>query len=134
MLLMLSSPGRANIDRAWQLSQELETLTPESARDFYGHYGQILAGGVVARAGLPDSARRVLDRARVGLEGDPDRELAGYEAVMRTLLGDHDEAIRLLKIYVAANPDHLFNPDGEVHWWWRDLRDHSDFQSILGGH
>ena len=50
---------------------------------------------------------------------------------MRVQMGDFDEAIALLKEYVASNPDHSFNVGGNVHWWWRDIRSRPEFQALL---
>ena len=41
---------------------------------------------------------------------------------MRTLIRDYDEAIDLLKRYVAANPGHEFVAQAGTVWWWRELR------------
>ena len=75
-------------------------------------------GGTIARAGLADSARSVLLRARDmgNPEIDATQELLHIEAYMRSLLGDNDEAIDLLKRYVAANPDHDFAHTASTGW------------------
>jgi hypothetical protein len=93
----------------------------------------MLAGGTLARAGLPDSARAVLDRARAMIthEIDPDQELLTVEAYQRTLLGEYDLAVDLLKRYAAANPGH-FDGTSAAAWWWRDLQNHPGFQELLG--
>lgn len=130
---MLISPwAEPDVDRAWQLSQALDTLVPESLRQFEGHRALMVVGGVLARAGLADSARNVLVAARAGREVDPERQLALDEAVSRTLLGDYDEAIDLLTSYVAMNPGHDFDIDRELHWYYRPLRDHPGFRQVVG--
>ena len=48
---------------------------------------------------------------------------------MRTLLGDHDEAIELLKRYAAVNP----GVDLHDNWWWRPLRDHPRWREVAVG-
>jgi len=50
------------------------------------------------------------------------------EAFMRTLLGEHDEAINLLKRFVAANDP--FQVGGDLHWWWRSLQSHPRFREV----
>jgi hypothetical protein len=69
-------------------------------------------------------------RANVTHEVDPTQVLLSLEAYMRTHLGDHDEAIDLLKRYVAANPDHPFVETAGTAWWWRELRNHPRFKEI----
>jgi hypothetical protein len=53
-----------------------------------------------------------------------------YEAAIRTLIGDHEQAIELLRLYVSANPQ-AFQAGEETHWWWRPLRDYPRFQALL---
>ncbi len=91
----------------------------------------MLVGGILARANLADSARAVLVRARAGFDVDPTRELPFIEAHMRTLVGDHDEAVALLENLVAASADPESAIDAD-YWWWRDLREHPGFQRLTG--
>jgi serine/threonine-protein kinase len=130
--MMLSPSAEPNVDRAWRLFQALDTLQSESLREFAGHRARMVVGGVIARAGLADSARSVLVAARAGREVDPERQLALDEAVMRALLGDLDEAIDLMTDYVAVNPGHDFVLDRELHWFYRPLRDHPGFRQLTG--
>ena len=55
-------------------------------------------------------------------EDDPAQSLLSVEAYARTLVGDDDEAINLLKRYAASNPDHGFEETAITVWWWRELR------------
>jgi hypothetical protein len=93
-----------------------------------------LAGGVLARANALDSARSVFERARqqISPEFDPDLELFAVEAFVRTLSGDLDEAIDLLKQYQAANPGHDFSRRLGT-WWWRDVRNHPRYRELEVG-
>jgi hypothetical protein len=90
---------------------------------------------VVARAQLVDSARSVWDRTRGGVTAQVDRgdNLAAIEAYVRTLAGDMDEAIDLLKRAVAANPDHDFAGAAGRSWWWRELRQFPRWRELAGG-
>ncbi|MEO7822683.1 MAG: hypothetical protein ABIS15_03670, partial [Gemmatimonadaceae bacterium] len=96
---------------------------------------QIVVAAVLARAGLPDSARRVLARARADRETDPRGELIGYEAFVRTMLGDRKEAIDLLQRYLTDHPEHRRGFAKVNAWWWRDLQTDPRFQTLiaLGG-
>ena len=126
-LVMMTTTQRApDVEEAWRLLGELRTLTPD-ARD-QGR-AQMLVGGVIARAGLADSARTVLLRGRAGPAVDPEGELLLFEARMRMLLGENGEAIDILKQYVTTNPGH-FGRDGGVTWWWRALRNDPRFQEL----
>jgi hypothetical protein len=121
-----------SVERAWELAARVEQLSPESRRDYNRRYAHLTVGGVLARAGLTDSARSVLLSARAGPEVDPTRNLLYIEAYMRVLLGDEDEAIDLMKLYFAANPaeDHGGGEDEELFWWWQDLQNHPRFREL----
>jgi tetratricopeptide (TPR) repeat protein len=135
-LLLMATPVRPpDVDRAWQLVALLDTVTPEAFRSYLRLESRLRAGGVIARAGLKDSARHVLDRARAATTqaADPGQELLAIEAYERTLLGDRDGAIALLKRYSAANPGH-FERGKDISWWWRDLKDDPRFKALVGAH
>jgi hypothetical protein len=86
---------------------------------------------VLARAGLADSARRVLVRARADQKVDPRGELMGYEAFVRAQLDDKNEAIDILQRYLAAHPDHR-RGFGKVNgWWWQPLESDPRFKTLI---
>ncbi len=131
LMIMTTGLQQPDVDQAWRLKEQLTQLVPEAVREFQSHRAQMWVGGALARADLPDSARAVLVDARVGADVDPDFELAWAEAGMRVFVGDYDEAIRLLKLYLSANP--AIDPDAvpnEPYWWWRDLEDHPEFDRV----
>ncbi len=99
LLRLMTSPAvQPDTDEARELVASLDTLAPEHERAYWQLKGEMMFGGILARAGLPDSARSVLARARsrVTYEIDPNWELLTVEAYMRTLLGDYEEAVALL--------------------------------------
>jgi serine/threonine-protein kinase len=132
LLVMATGTSPLDVDHAWQLQREVADLVPEPVREFQSSRAQMWVGGILARAGLPDSARAVLGEARVTPQVDPDYELSWLEAYMRVLLGDNDEAIRLLRLYLSANPgfDTGEPQTGDPYWWWRDLQEHPDYEEI----
>jgi serine/threonine-protein kinase len=133
-LTLMTTPARApDVNRAWQLVGHLDSVTPAAQRPYIRIEARLKAGGVLARAGLKDSARHVLERARAARTpaADPTQDLLGIEAYQRILLGDRDEAIALLKRYAAANPGH-FERGKDVSWWYRDLRNDPRFQALIG--
>jgi len=93
---------------------------------------QNAVAAVLARAGLGDSARHLLARSRGGPDVDPEVELLSYQAFAYLLLGDRDEALRLLKEQVAANPAHRAGLARSTHWWWRDIKDDPRFKQLIG--
>jgi hypothetical protein len=120
------------VEKAWQLLSEYERLAPASSREFTRSYGEMLVAMALARAGLSDSAKRVATGARADATVDPTRDLAQLEAVVRLLLGERDEALRLLSTYVAANPHVRDAMARDQTWWFRDLRGDPRWRSLLG--
>jgi serine/threonine-protein kinase len=135
-LWLLTTPNAdLDIERAWRLARQADSLTPGAQLPFRSRIRQIVVASVIGRAGRRDSAMAVLGRARTAdPKIDPSQDLVGYEAVMRALIGDADTAITILKRYVATHPDHSFRRDGMLHWWWRDLERRPAFQAVLSGH
>ena len=70
--MMTTNVRDPDVDEAWRLLEELETLTsiPLEPRR-----SRMLVGGVIARAGLSDSANSVLLSARAGHDIVPQCEL-----------------------------------------------------------
>jgi hypothetical protein len=55
------------------------------------------------------------------------------EAAVRVMLGDHDEAVRLLKDYLTVNPHHRRGFANRTAPWWRDLQDNPKFKALIAG-
>jgi serine/threonine-protein kinase len=131
-LWMMTTPlADPDVPRAWRLLEEMDALTPDPVREHQRHRGEMIVGGVLARAELADSARTVLLGAREGFDTDPTGGLLFIEAYIRTLLGDLDEAVELLNRLTAqeANPGDVIATD---YWWWRALLDHAGFRELVG--
>jgi hypothetical protein len=92
----------------------------------------MLVAMALVRADLPDSARAVALRSRGNVTIDPTHDLAYYEAQVRGLLGDRDEAFRLLGIYLAANPQRRDGLARDETWTMRDLRSDPRFATVVG--
>jgi serine/threonine-protein kinase len=87
----------------------------------------MMMAAVLARAGLPDSARQVVQRARsLGSEG---KYLDYFEAVARLALGDRDTAISRLGDYLNADPSAKRNVASD--WLWQPLSDSPEFQELV---
>ena len=130
---LLSTPARtADIDEAWRLVDELRKVVPEQDWDYTRREAQIFVAAVIAKAGLPDSARAVLLRSRADPSLDPTRRLVSLEAAVRLMFGDQDEAMRLLTEYVTAVPESREGFARQTHWWWRGLRENPRFRRLVG--
>src|SRR3989475_494450 len=130
--VMTTAARPPDVPSAWRLFARLDTLAPASLRAYERYQGLTAVGAILGRAGLKDSARKVLLRSREGWTTPFGQEVAGREAFARTLIGDYDEALKLLKRYIAGNPEHLFRAGGDLHWWWRPLKDLPGFRTISG--
>jgi tetratricopeptide (TPR) repeat protein len=133
-ILVFSIPGvKPDIAKAWQMADQYVTLSPPVLREYRKREAQMMVALALARAALPDSARAVAVRARADVSLDPTRDLADWEAWVRTILGDRDEAFRLLSVFLAANPQD--RPTGkELSGWLRDLQGDPRWKSLIAGH
>jgi tetratricopeptide (TPR) repeat protein len=118
-------------DEAWSLLAEFEEVTPEPQWPIKQRMGQMFVATALGKAGLVDSAKALLVRSRGNPDVDPFRELLTLEAFIRTLLGDNDEALRLLTEYFVFNPDHRDEMSDDVFWWWRGIQDDPRYQALL---
>lgn len=129
LLLMTTPEVPPDVRVAWSLADRLGSIAPEPRRAHEGLKGRLLAAGVVARAGLPDSARAVLDHTQQRLNHtvDPNYDLLFLAAHMRIIAGDEEGAVRALRQYSAVNPVYGF----EHNWWWHPLRANPRFQALV---
>jgi serine/threonine-protein kinase len=132
--LMTIPDASQDVTRAWQLARRADSLTPAPQIPFRTRQRTILVASVIGRhgGGLTDSAAHVLAAARTSdPKIDPTQELVGFEALALTLMAQDDQAMVVLKRYVATNPEHSFKRNGMLHWWWRGLERRPDFQAVL---
>jgi hypothetical protein len=129
-LLLMLPPGTDNRpSEAWRLVDDITRLTPKQELPYNEREAQIIAAVVIGRAGLRDSADRMLVRARTtsgDRNVDPEGELIGWEAIARTLLGERDAALALVERYLTNRPDHRILKA----WYWRDLANDPRFKKL----
>ncbi len=128
--MMITAIRHPDIDVAWELASRAESLAPEGLQAYYTHEARMIVGGVIARAGLADSANSVLNRARADEAIDPSRTLMRVEAVMRIFGREYDRALDLLEEYRRIHPDYSFEVEGELHWFWMPLSNDPRFQVL----
>ena len=119
-------------DRAWQLVDSLVELSNPRVQEFNRLKGQIIVGGVLARADLPDSANSVFMASRPTPLVDPSQVLLGVEAIFRVQMGEIEEAMNLLRIYLTTSPEHRSGHRWTSHWWWRDLHSNQEYRTLVG--
>jgi TolB-like protein len=109
-----------DIPAAWAALDKLTKLSPAGLRPLFQLKGQMRLGIALARAGLADSARHVMERSRGDASVDAGRELAQLEAVGRMIVGDKDEAFKWLSTWLASNPQ-ISALDPKDNWEFQEL-------------
>jgi TolB-like protein/tRNA A-37 threonylcarbamoyl transferase component Bud32 len=129
--ILASAPQSPDINEAWRLLREFESRLPTSVRELQRREMQMMVGVAIARAGLRDSAERVIARSRADRVLDPRAELVGQEAIARALIGDKEGAIQLVTQYLTAHPEHRAGFTKANTWWWRSLQDDPRFKRLV---
>ncbi|HEU5219556.1 MAG TPA: serine/threonine-protein kinase [Gemmatimonadales bacterium] len=137
LLVLTTRAGQPDIARAWKLADSVVALTPERRRAYQRLDSDIFAAWVIARAAkarpeLADSARRVARRAEGDAELDPTRDLALRGAFVYVELHDNKEALRLLKLYFAVNPQRIAAYAIDPGWQISPIKDDPEFKRLIG--
>ena len=84
---------------------------------------------------LKDSARRVVARALAAGDNriDATHDLSNIAAFVYTLLGDKDQALEQITIYLNANPGERQAFRDNPGWWFRSIAQDPRYQQIVGG-
>jgi serine/threonine-protein kinase len=122
---------------AWRLADSAVAMVAPGAKPYERLTEDMLVAAVLARVSkdqpaLADSARHVVKRSEGSAEIDPTRDLAERGAFVYALLGDKDDAIRLLKQYLAANPGKAEGLKDDPTWWYRSLENDPRFRQAVG--
>jgi hypothetical protein len=131
--LLTTRAKEPDVLSAWRLADSLAKVAPADRHEFERLEGQMIAGMVLARAGMADSAKRVAQRSRGGPEVDPSRDLMLDDSYIHLLAGDRDAALKSLKVFLAANPERRVPMREDPGWWFRSLQDDPKFQALVGG-
>ena len=132
LYLLTTRSQEPDVARAWKLSDSLVKLATGSDRDYQRFNSRMMVAATIARAGLADSARRLAQRSRGSPEIDPTRDLIYAEAFVLTLLGHREDAIKALKVYLAANPEKRTALSEDATWWFRALQEDPRYRDLVG--
>jgi serine/threonine-protein kinase len=138
LYLLTTRAEQPNVAAAWAIADSSVALSPPAARPLDRLTSNMLVAAVIARAAkagqpaLADSARHVVRASLGDTQIDGLRELAFYGSFVHAILGDTDDAIRLLKEYLAANPQRLQSMRNDPGWWYKDLEREPRFRQLLG--
>jgi TolB-like protein/tetratricopeptide (TPR) repeat protein len=130
--LMTSSASAPDVSLAWKLADSIVQLARSQDQPFERLKARMAVAAVLARSGLADSARHVVERSRGNPDVDPTDDLRYIEAFVHVLLKDRTEAIDALKSYLAVNPDRRTTLADDPGWWFEDLKDDSRFKELVG--
>jgi eukaryotic-like serine/threonine-protein kinase len=105
-------------------------VSPTGVRPFFKRKGELFVAMVLAKAGLRDSARRVIQGAQATAKEDPIQELPFYAARVYLLLGDRQAALGSLETYFQVDPARKV--DFKAEGWFRDLKDDPRLKALIG--
>jgi serine/threonine-protein kinase len=127
-LLGNSARGGDQVAAAWREITRIEAPDSLRAMEITWGYRRTLVAAVLARTGLNDSARAVLHRMRAQSSEHPRSvDVALNEAYVYALLGDRDEAIRLLTRGIRSNLERTYVVRSARY---RSLHDDPRFQAL----
>ena len=133
LLLMNSKFVEPQPDLAWKLADSVARLTRDPRDRRYAELsGRVLVAGVLARAGLRDSARAVLRSTRDDPEIDQSHDLANIAGFVWMLVGDTTEALNQLKAYLLADPGRVAGFRDDPTWWYQGLSRDPRYQAMVG--
>ncbi len=118
--------------KAWALANEMVERSRPGALSLYRTNAHMMVAMVLARAGLKDSSRAVIEHARAAAPVDDPRapSLAYNEAAAWLALGEREEALRALEVYLTAYPQRQTYIATDS--WFRGLHDHPRFRKLVG--
>ena len=107
-------------------------MAPKTRHDFQRFNSDLLVAAVLARAGLNDSAKRVLDRSKGNAQIDASRDLAQFAAFVDVLLNDKTAAIADLTTFLAASDRRRASFAANAGWWYDPLKELPAYKALVG--
>jgi serine/threonine-protein kinase len=137
LFLLTTKSDPASVALAWKIADSAVAMLPPAQQPRERLTEDMLVAAVIAQASkaqpnLADSARHVARRSEGTPAIDPVRDATWFGAWVYTLLGDKEEAIRLLKQYLAANPQRTASLRADPGWYFRDLEKDPRYRQAVG--
>ena len=130
-LIVLASDG-TDVDAAWALGETVAELAALDRADPYVLLMQSQVARVISRAGLPDSARAVLERVEAETARIGEEDYLAYDLAHAWLVyGDTTRALDWLEVELAAYPDKRAMRAAEP--WFRPLHGNPRFEELVRG-
>ena len=121
-----------DVARAWRLADSVTAAAPAGRKRFLELNSHMLVAGVLARAGLKDSAARVVERSKGDSDINPTRDLALFGAFVYAQLGETAKAVDLLGVYLQANERLRAAYADDPGWWFRSIQGDPAFKRLVG--
>ncbi len=131
LYLETSKKKEWDVALAWKLADSIAAMAPKPQQQFERFKSNLLVAAVLARAGLGDSAKRVVDRSRGNPEIDPNLELPQYAAFVDGLRGDTTAALADLKTFLSKSDDRRKALAAYPGWWYRPIAETPGFKKLL---
>ncbi|HEY6092076.1 MAG TPA: serine/threonine-protein kinase [Gemmatimonadales bacterium] len=126
-------PGlKPDVPALWVKVDQYAKMFPTTQQEYRRKRAQLLLSMGLANAGLRDSARAVALRSRGTPTVDPTNDLVYLEVAARNVMGDREEALRLLGRYLATNPQDRASIAHDDTWFFAGLRDDPRFKALVG--
>jgi serine/threonine-protein kinase len=129
--LLGTSAVQPDVPKAWKLRDSLLKHTAAKDTAYAKNNSLALVAGAIGRAGLKDSAERVLARVDDRPDIDPTLDATQVKAMVLVQIGDKDGAIKALARFLSANPARAIDFDEEHSWIWRSIHDDPRFQALV---
>ena len=131
LYLETSKKKEWDVPLAWKLADSITAMAPKPQQQFERFKSDLLVAAVLARAGLGDSAKRVVDRSRGNPDIDPNLELPQFAAFVGALRGDTTAALADLKTYLSKSDDRRKALAAYPGWWYRPIAETPGFKKLL---
>ena len=126
-LSMMAADGpEPDVERAWEL---VGRIGRQEYPEFNVPLARMTAAIVLARAGLQDSARAVVETTRRSAAPEVAPFLDVYDARVQLVLGNRAQSLRLLRSFFTAAPDYraIIAPDP----WFKTLAGDPTFEALV---
>ena len=130
--MLTTRAERPDVDLAWKFADSLTALQPIQEKPFNQRYNHMFVAAVLARAGMADSARQVVQQSRADASIDPQGELSFVAAFVYALLGDKPRTVQELKAFFTASPGRREALKDDAGWWFRDMQSDPAYQQLVG--
>ena len=124
--------AKSSIAEAWQLADSVTARNKKDKPPFPRMNSDLLVAMVLAKAGLTDSAKHVLNRSRGNPDFDKPRDLLQFAAYVDILVGDNKQAFDDLTVFLAAIPGRKDSFASGSGWWYDDLKTLPDWKRLVG--